>query len=141
MEKLKSELEARGHEVMIPLLREEVPEFGAGRKLSFGQYLEDHGGIESFPVGHVLWDVKESAINEHFRKVEWCDAILVANYDKKGIAGYVGGNTLIEIGLAFYLKKPIYLLKEVSTELTYKQEILAMKPILLNDDISLIPNT
>ena len=56
----------------------------------------------------------------------------VINPEKKGIKGYVGGNTLIEIGVAFFLKKPIYILNEVSSELSYKVEILGMKSKILN---------
>ena len=62
----------------------------------------------------------------------------MSNYEKRGIAGYIGGNTLIEIGLAFYLKKPIYLMNDVSSELSYKVEILGMRPIVLHGDLNLI---
>ena len=65
------------------------------------------------------------------------DAILVANYDKKGVKGYIGGNTLMEMGLAFFLKKKVYLLNEVP-ELPYKEEILGVKPIILNDNLTKI---
>jgi diphthamide synthase subunit DPH2 len=138
MEDVKKVLEAQGHEVLIPLLRNEVPEMGGDRKTYFGKYIEDNGGIDAFPVGHAMWDMKESAIRDHYEKIEWGDAILVANYEKRGLSGYVGGNTLIEMGLAFFLKKPIYLLNPVTSELSYKQEILGMKPILLNGDLSVM---
>ena len=54
------------------------------------------------------------------------------------MAGYVGGNTLIEIGLAFYLKKKIYILNNVSSEISYKQEIMGMSPVFLNGDLNKI---
>jgi hypothetical protein len=82
--------------------------------------------------------MKESAINDHYEKIDWCDGILVVNHEKRGISGYIGGNTLIEIGVAFYLKKKIYILNPVSSELTYKQEIMGMKPIMLNNNLSLV---
>jgi hypothetical protein len=140
MEKLQEALEVKGHEVRIPLLSNESPAMGGDRKTYFGKYIEDNGGIDAFPVGHALWDMKESAIKDHYEKIEWGDAILVANYEKRGLHGYVGGNTLIEMGLAFFLKKPIYLLNPVTSELSYKQEILGMKPVLLNGDLNLISN-
>lgn len=37
-------------------------------------------------------------------------AILVANFDKHGIPGYVGPNTFAEIAVAFSQNKPIFLL-------------------------------
>lgn len=84
-----------------------------------------------------VWDRKAEAVMEHFDKVAWADAILVANYDKNNIKGYIGGNTLMEIGLAFFLKKKIYLLNEIP-ELPYKEEILGVKPILLGGDLTKI---
>jgi len=81
-----------------------------------------------------IWDRKAEAIMEHFDKVAWADAILVANYDKNNIKGYIGGNTLMEMGLAFFLKKKIYLLNQIP-ELPYKEEILGLEPILINGDL------
>ena len=138
-ESARDELQRRGFEVRIPELAMEVPqEFGGGKKVYFGQYIEQNGGIDAFPAGHKVWDLKESAINDHFAKIEWGDAILVINPEKRGIAGYVGGNTLIEIGLAFYLKKKIFILHTVSSELSYKQEIMGMKPTFLKGELSRI---
>ena len=138
MEALKRELEKRDHKVLIPLLSAEVPEFGNDRKIYFGKYIEDNGGIDAFAPEHKIWDMKEGAIRDHFEKIEWCDAILVANYEKRGVRGYVGGNTLIEIGVAFFLKKPVYILHPVSSDLSYKVEILGMKPKVLHGDIGRI---
>lgn len=131
---LKKDLESLGNEVMIPSLALEVP----GEDKYFGQYMEDNGGIDAFPAEHPLWDLKKGAINDHFLKIEKSDCILIANYEKKGVAGYVGGNTLIEIGLAFYLKKKIYILNNVSSEISYKQEIMGMSPVFLNGDLNKI---
>ena len=84
-----------------------------------------------------IWDAKEKAMRTHFEKVEWSDIILVLNYDKNNIPNYIGANTLIEMGLAFHLKKPIYLLNPIP-EISYKEEVLGMKPILINKDLCLI---
>ncbi len=139
MEENKKLLEASGHEVFIPLLSNEAPaEMGGGKTIYFGKYIEDNGGTDAFPAEHKIWDLKEKAIRDHYEKIEWCDAIFVANYEKKGIAGYIGGNTLIEIGVAFFLKKNVYILNPISSELSYKQEIYGMKPILLNGNINKI---
>lgn len=136
LEQVRDELEELGHEVKIPELTNEAPEaFGGDKKINFGQYVEDNGGMEAFPPEHELWQLKRIAIQDHFDKIDWCDAILVTNYEKRGIAGYIGGNTLMEIGVAFYLKKPIYILNPISSELTYKQEILGMHPIMLDGDV------
>src|SRR3989344_3940227 len=41
---------------------------------------------------------------------EQCEAIVVLNYPKNGVEGYIGGHVLIELGLAYYLKQRIILL-------------------------------
>ena len=136
MELARDELIKHAHEVKIPELALEVPqEFGGGKKVYFGQYIEQNGGIDAFSAGHKIWNLKEGAIKDHYEKVDWCDGILVINHEKRDIDGYIGGNTLIEIGVAFYLKKRIYVLNPVSSELSYKQEIMGMKPIILNGDL------
>jgi len=86
-----------------------------------------------------VWDRKAEGVLKHFDKVAWSDAILVANYDKNDVKGYIGGNTLMEMGLAFFLKKKIYLLNEIP-ELSYKEEILGVRPIVLGGDLSKITN-
>lgn len=136
MERIQKELIGFGHEVKIPELALEVPEsYGGGRKLYFGEYIRNNGSIDAFPAGHEIWNLKEGAVRDHFEKIEWCDNILVVNEEKHGLEGYVGGNTLIEIGLAFYLKKGIFILREVAPQLTYKQEIMGMKPWILDGSL------
>ena len=139
MESARDELVKLGHKVKIPELALEVPkEFGKGKKIYFGKHIEDNGGMDAFPAGHKIWNLKEGAIRDHYEKIDWADAVLIINHEKRGISGYIGGNTLIEIGVAFYSKKPIYILNPVSSELSYKQEILGMKPIILNGNFDLI---
>lgn len=78
------------------------------------------------------------AIREFCEKIKESDAILVLNYDKKGVKNYIGGNTLIEIGYAHILHKKIFLLNPIPEIDFYKSEIEAVKPIVLNGDISKI---
>lgn len=136
---MKARLEEMGHEVLIPKLDMEAPaEYGGGKKIYFGGYIEENGGMAAFPPEHSIWELKRNAINDHFKKIEVGDAVIIANHDKRGIIGYIGGNTLIEMGLAFYLNKPIYILNPISDELSYKQEIYGMNPVLLDGDLDKI---
>ncbi len=101
--------------------------------------LEKLGHMVNIPIFDIKsnnFDVnrKEEVMKLHFLKIELCDAILVLNYDKNEIENYIGPNTLIEIGLAFYLKKKIYLLNSIP-EISYKEEILGMKPIVISADL------
>ena len=76
-------------------------------------------------------------IRSHFEKIEWANAILVTNYEKNNIANYIGPNTLMEMGLAFYLKKPIYLLNPIP-DCPWKEEILGVEPVVINGDLGFI---
>lgn len=82
-----------------------------------------------------VWDMKEQAIRNHIARIEWADAILVVNDEKKGMPGYIGGNTFMEMGIAFYLRKPIYLLNPIP-DMPYTEELRGLKPIVLNGDLS-----
>lgn len=125
-------LEVLGHEVQLPM--NEIADKD-GNLISIEAYYEIRKNGSSDTAW--IWDRKEQAIRIHFEKIEWSDAILVLNYEKNGIPGYIGGNTLVEMGLAFYLKKPIYLLGVVPN-LSYQEEILAMHPIQIAGDLSKI---
>ncbi|MFA5413309.1 MAG: hypothetical protein WC348_02115 [Patescibacteria group bacterium] len=65
------------------------------------------------------------------------DAVLICNFDKNGISNYIGGNTLMEMGFAHVLNKKIFLLNPIP-EMGYKDEIIAMQPIILDGDFSKI---
>lgn len=74
---------------------------------------------------------------ECFEKVAESDAILVMNYPKNGVKGYIGGATLMEIGIARHLNKRIFLLHDHPSEdeLRYAFEIRLTNPIILDGDI------
>lgn len=78
------------------------------------------------------------AIRKFWNKMQDADALLVLNYDKNGIKNYMGGNTLMEIGFAHVLNQKILLLNPIPDIPYYKTEIKAVKPIILNGDLSLI---
>lgn len=69
-----------------------------------------------------------------------CDAILVLNYPKQGFEGYIGTHSLIELGFAYYLNQKIFLLYPPPNQekARYHVEIMHMKPIILNGDLSKI---
>ncbi len=57
---------------------------------------------------------------------------------KNGVLNYVGANTLLEMGLAFYLKKPIFLLNPIPEGVGYVEEMKGLHPIVINGDLKLI---
>lgn len=81
--------------------------------------------------------LERDAIREHFETIKKSDAILVLNYDRKGIKNYIGGNTFLEIGLAYCLRKKVFLLNPVP-EMMYTEEINGMKPVVVGGDLKKI---
>ncbi len=81
---------------------------------------------------------ERDAIREFWEKIKQSDAILVLNYDRRGVKNYIGGNTLMEIGFAHVLHKKIYLLNPIPDIQFYKSEIEAVKPVILNGDLTKI---
>ena len=132
MEETKDELEELGHEVKMPPT-EMIG--GDGEPMPAKRYYEIRK--TTVAVDGWVWDVKEQAMRNHFNKVMWCDCILVLNHDKNDIVNYIGANTLLEMGLAFHHKKKIFLFKPIP-EISYKEEILGMRPTIINEDLALI---
>ena len=77
-------------------------------------------------------------IHQNFVDISQCDAILVINNEKNGVKGYIGPNVLMEIGLAFYLKKKIYIWNTVPDTASYKDELLCLGTVEINQDLGLI---
>jgi hypothetical protein len=73
-----------------------------------------------------------------FNKIAESDGFLVMNYPKKGIPGYLGTSVLMEIGLAYYLRKKIYLLNPVDQSQNYALELAIIQPIIIDGDLTKI---
>jgi len=115
----KRYLENLGHQVEIPILIEECvinPEINS-----------DYEIMET-----------NNCMLDHFSKIAKADAILVLNHEKNGIGGYIGGSVLMEIGIARYLDKRIYILNELPSEeeIRYIFEVKITKPTILKGDMS-----
>ncbi len=78
------------------------------------------------------------AIREFWDAMQGADAVLVLNLDKRGVANYIGGNTLMEMGFAHVLYQKIFLYHPIPEIPYYKTEIEAMKPVVINEDLSKI---
>jgi len=129
---LKNELEKSGHEAHTPVL-----EFRSenGKLISAKEFQVLRKSSEK--QDDWVWRRKKEAMQGHFDEVIWSDAILVLNEEKNGIPGYIGANTLLEMGLAFHLKKPIYLWNPIP-EISYKEELLGMWPVVIDGDLKKI---
>ena len=119
---VKSKLEKMGHEVEIP---EGIKnEFLRGRtEVS----IEEKAGDK----------IKYDLIRGYYNKIKNYDTLLVVNPEKRGVSGYIGGNTFLEMGFAYVLKKKIVCLYSLP-KLSYTDEIMAMQPIIINNDLNKI---
>ena len=78
---------------------------------------------------------KSEFIHKNFQEIASSDAILVVNGEKNGIKGYIGANVLMEIGIAFYFKKRIYIWNNVEQNAPYREELIAFDALFINRDL------
>lgn len=81
---------------------------------------------------------KTALMEAHFQKVLESDAILVVNQEKHGISGYIGGNVLMEMTLAYHYHKPIFLWNDLTSALGVEEEVRGLHPIIISQDVQLI---
>jgi len=111
-------LEAKGFVVIVP---RDIQKYADGRVNHEDKWAKIEGDV----------------IKEYFEEIKKSDAILVINKDKNNIKNYIGGNSLIEMAEAYISNKKIFLLNPVP-QMNYTDEIEAMKPIVINGNLSLI---
>ncbi|MBP9751158.1 MAG: hypothetical protein KBC95_04925 [Candidatus Peribacteraceae bacterium] len=87
---------------------------------------------------NVSQKMEEDAIREFWRLMQGADAVLAVNLEKRGIPGYVGGNTLLELGFAHVLGQKIFLWEPIPDIPYYRTEIEAMRPVVIHGDLSLV---
>ena len=73
----------------------------------------------------------------HEPKIKKNDAILVLNFEKKGIPNYLGGGTFMEIVKAWELKKKIFFFNPIP-KCSFTDELTGINPIIINKDLSKI---
>lgn len=104
-----------GHEVKIPP--------------NLTNYIENNNKTENKEEKKNL-----SILKYYFEEITNQDAILVINKDKNNFKNYIGANTLIEMAFAHVLDKKIFLLNPIP-EISYSDEIEAVYPIIINNDL------
>jgi len=129
IKEIADKLEASGHETEIPL---------TSQRILNGELTLDAFKAEKEKNGDgFVRKVKDDVIKRYYELIKNSDAVLIANYPKKGVEGYIGGNTFLEMGFAHVLNKKIFLLNPIP-EMSYKDELLAMQPTVINGDFSKI---
>lgn len=123
---IKQKLEKTGFKVIIEHTAKAMKRTGNWRGTDYKRWYQDPK----------LFREKAKLMKRHFDAIAKGDAILVVNLKKKGIEGYIGGNVLMEMGLAFYLKKTIFLLNPVSKNSPFYEEVMGMMPKVLGGEFS-----
>lgn len=125
MLRAKKKLENLGHMVELPCDVE--------------LHLDDPNFIDDLEADyqHCL---ENDIMRKCFELVAASEAILVLNYPKNNISGYIGTSSLMEIGLAYYLNKKIFLLHKIpkSSKVRWAHEVEIMQPAILDGDLKKI---
>ncbi|MEX0616662.1 MAG: hypothetical protein WD231_02480 [Candidatus Woykebacteria bacterium] len=123
---IEKELKKMGFSVSVPLTSKKMEKSGNFDVSHYKNWYKDKSEYRR----------KAYLMRNHFEKIEKSDAILVVNLKKNGLDGYIGGNGLIEMALAFWLKKKIFVLNKVSEKSSLYEEILGVQPIFLDADLN-----
>lgn len=128
VKEIANQLTKLGHQVTIP---KTIKMIWKGR-VSLEQIIKEkkNGKISKRAI-------RLNVIKHYFEKIKEADAVLVLNFDKKGIKNYIGGNVFLEMGFAHVLGKKIFLLNEIP-KMPYRAEIETMQPIVLKGELSKI---
>ncbi len=122
---IQKELKKLGYKVILPKT--------AKKMLKNGDFdTEKH---KAWYKDKSLYNIKTGLIKAHLKEINRCDAILVTNYEKNGLQGYIGGNVLIEMAAAFIGKKPIFILNPIDENLGIKEEIYGLQSIFLDGNL------
>jgi len=125
---IAAKLEKRGYEVRVPMTATKMLKSGNYNVADYKTWYENSDDFGK----------KTSLMRGHFDEVAAADAILVVNDEKHGAKGYIGPNGLMEMGLAFYLNKPIYVLYPVTSDMPLYEEVVGMGSIILGDKLDKI---
>ena len=121
---VQTELITLGFEVLIPKIARVMQQSGDYDVMHYKTWFDDTRDYHK----------KTALIRENFGAIERADIVLVCNYEKQGEENYIGGNVLMEMTIAFYLNKPIYLLNDTPRNSSFLEEIIAVgaKPLFGN---------
>ena len=93
--------------------------------------------VEKVNKDHSEVKKEHDAIRWYYNSIANTDAILVCNFEKNGVEGYIGGAVLMELGFAHVLNKKIFLLNQIP-DVKYVDEIKAVSPVVINYDLNKI---
>jgi len=123
---IRDKLNSFGHEAIIDIWTE---------KLAKGEAEELAKRIEK---EHSEVKKEYDLIRLYYNIIKDCEAILVINLDKNNIKNYIGANTFLEMGYAYYHNKKIFLFNPLPEQDYLLDELKTINPIVINQDLSKI---
>lgn len=120
---IKEQLKKIGHDSYLPV--------------GMGSHLKDKTFVDRLG-DNLEWVIKEDIMWKNFDQVAKSDAILVVNNTRNNVDGFIGISALMEMAIAFYLKKKIYILNPYPPFENHRwaQEVACMQPTVLNGDLA-----
>ena len=118
IEPIKKKLEEKGHSIVLPNCHD-CPE-------------TEYKIMDRDVKEHAKWKGKMFKKSES--QIKDIDAMLILNYEKNGIANYIGGATFLEMYDAFRHDKPIFMINPIPENML-KDELLGFNPIIINGDL------
>lgn len=120
---IAAELKGRDYRVVVPAT--------AKKMKGHGDY--DISKVKTWVNNPKYFGRKHSLAMGHFKEVASGDAILIVNDDKPGKPNYIGPNTTMEWGLAYWLGKPVFMLNGVGKDSNFYEEVHGMSTIIDGD--------
>lgn len=121
---LSAKVALLGYEVVLPATAEAMKSRGA---------TNTEAAVDWSKIAD-RYGYKAELMRGHFDVIADSDAILVMNLEKAGRPDYIGGNVLMEMTVAFYLKKPIYIYGSAPKDSPLIDEILGVQPVFLHGE-------
>lgn len=125
MVELQQDLQQLGHEANVPI--------GADEHLRNTVLINNLAEDLKFCI-------KNDIMRRNFHEVASADAVLVVNHRRNNIDGFIGISALMEMGIAYFLNKKIFLLNDFPSFEEHRgaQEVAIMQPTLLKGDLKKI---
>lgn len=125
MVQVQKKLQELGHAVSIPV--------------GIAPHLRDETFVDSL-AANLQFCIREDVMRKNFKEVTNHEAVLVLNHKRNDIDGYIGISALLEMGIAHFHGKKIFLYNAPPdyNQVRWAHEVAIMQPVILNGDLTKI---
>lgn len=119
------ELNKLGHKAQVPVGIED--------------HLQDGDFVDKLDE-NLRYCLENDVVRKCFQQVADSDAVLVMNKKRNNINGYIGVSALMELGIAYFVRKKIFLMNDIPhyNDARWAHEVTIMHPVVINGDLSKI---